>query len=235
MKLFVLCATLLGIFGASFAQVAGGKQPVTDQVKLGEIRQTISKHLKKLDGQASGGNLELVQTHYVTSQVVAGVLYDVFAELKENDTPVNCTINLWEKPWMDFVKLDLECGDEKRKYAYASHPEGSRRKRQFGGFGGFQDLSEAGLNDLKSKLPTAFSHLSSKHDDFDLTFKHLESGQYQVVAGTNYQLKVKAAPSSNANDEKLCDVEISENLKGEFVLVKAKCDHKDKTFVYSTL
>lgn len=78
---------LLCIFGASFAQVPGGKQPVTDQVKLGEIRQTLSTHLKKLDGQASGGNLELVQTHFVTSQVVAGVLYDIFAEINENKTP----------------------------------------------------------------------------------------------------------------------------------------------------
>lgn len=231
MKLFVLC--LLGIFGATFAQVPGGKTPITDQAKLGEIRQTLSTHLKKLDGQASGGNLELVQTHYITSQVVAGVLYDVLAEIKENNTPVNCTISLWEKPWMDFVKLDLECGDEKRKYAYASHPEGSRRKRQFGGFGGFQDLSAAGLEELKPKLTTAFTQLSSTHDDFDLTFKHLESGKYQVVAGTNYELKVKGTPKANANEEKLCDVEISENLKDEFVRVSAKCEHKSKTFLYT--
>lgn len=132
---------LLCIFGASFAQVPGGKQPATDQVKLGEIRQTLSTHLKKLDGQASGGNLELVQTHFVTSQVVAGVLYDIFAEINENKKPVNCTVSLWEKPWMDFVKLDIECGAENRKYAYASHPD-SRRKRQIGTLGGFHEFGQ---------------------------------------------------------------------------------------------
>lgn len=94
MKSFVLCLSLLGIIGASFAQVPGGKTPVTDQVRLGEIRQTLSTHLKKLDGQASGGNLELVQTHYITSQVVAGVLYDILAEINENQTPVNCTVSI---------------------------------------------------------------------------------------------------------------------------------------------
>lgn len=233
MKSFVLCLSLLCIFGATFAQVPGGKRPVTDQAKQDEIRQTLSQHLKKLDGQASGGNLELVQTHYITSQVVAGVLYDVLAEIKENNTPVNCTISLWEKPWMDFVKLDLECGDEKRKYGYASHPEETRRKRQIGGFGGFQDMSEAGLNELKPKLATTFTQLSSTHDDFDLTLKHLESGKYQVVAGTIYQVKAKATPKANANEEKLCDVEVLQNLQGVFDQVTVKCEHKDKTFLYT--
>lgn len=232
MKSFVLCLSLLGIFGASFAQVPGGKNPITDEARASEIRQLVSTHLKKLDGQANGGNLELVQTHYITSQVVAGVLYDLLAEINENKTPVNCTISLWEKPWMDFVKLDLECGDEKRKYTYASHPD-SRRKRQIGTLGGFQDLSSDGLKDLKPKLTTTFNHLGSQHDDFDLTLKDLESGEYQVVAGTIYRLKVKATSKANPNEEKLCDVEILENLKSEFDRVTVKCEHKDKTFLYT--
>lgn len=134
---------------------------------------------------------------------------------------------------MQFVKLDLECGEEKRKYAFASHPHDSRRKRQIGTLGGFQDMSPAGLSDLKPKLTTTFDHLSSQHEDFDLTLKHLESGKYQVVAGTIYQLKVKATPKATPSEEKLCDVEILEDLKSEFERVTVKCEHKDKTFLYS--
>lgn len=30
---------------------------------------------------------------------------------------------VWEKPWLDFVRLNLECGEEKRKYQWKSRED----------------------------------------------------------------------------------------------------------------
>lgn len=89
------------------------------------------------------------------------------------------------------------------------------------------------MKNLQPKLTTTFNHLGSQHDDFDLTLKHVESGEYQVVAGTVYKLKVKATPKASPSEEKHCNVEILENLKGEFDQVTVKCEHKDKEFKYT--
>lgn len=94
-------------------------------------------------------------------------------------------------------------------------------------------MNSASLNELQPKLTTTFNHLSSQHDDFDVVLKQIDSGKYQVVAGTRYLLKVKATPKANPNEEKLCDVDILENLKSEFDEVEIKCEHHDKTYRYT--
>lgn len=99
--------------------------------------------------------------------------------------------------------------------------------------GGFFDISESDLKELEPKVAIAFELLSIKHNDFVYKMKHLVGGKSQVVAGSRYQLVVEAAPKNNANDVKKCDVNILENLQGDFDEVQVKCEHKNKVYLYT--
>lgn len=99
--------------------------------------------------------------------------------------------------------------------------------------GGFQDMSESDYNSVLPKLRSIFERLSSEHNDFDVIFKRIQSGKYQTVGGTNYEMKVETARKSNANEAQLCDVHVLENLQGEFDQVDVKCEDHDKTFRYT--
>lgn len=240
---------MLSIFGASFAEesnsnskpdysalpVFGGVKPISDQQKLNQLSQTVRKHLHKLDGQANGGNLELLCIHSATSQVVAGTSYKLHAEVNENNSPVNCTIKLWEREWLDFVQLDLECGEENRLYAYVSPTkeegeESAKSKRQVPG--GFQNISPDGLSELFPKLRAVFEQLNSQYADFNANLLRVNGGRYQIVAGTHYIVNVDAVEKANGNAQQ-CEVDILENLKLQFDQVDVKCAHHDKSFRYS--
>lgn len=233
MKFFLLCVSLLGIFDICFAEVvelvAGGKNIIQDEKRLHELSQSIREHLRKLSGQAQGGNLELIQLHSATSQLVTGVLYDAFAELRENSVIVNCSISLWEKPWEKFIKLDVECGKEKRKYAYATQPVDSKNHQALGGF---QEISNDGLKELFPKLTATFDQLSREHSDFNVSLKRIVNGKYQVVAGSHYVLHVDVAREANVHQ---CEVDILENLQSEFDRVDVACGHHKKVFHYVRL
>lgn len=237
MRKSVLFFTFLCIFGASFAglTVKGGKKPVTDQEALDNLSKSVVEHLKKLDGQ---GKLELVEMQSATYQTVAGTKYEIDAKLKENDTPVDCTIVLWEKPWItDFLKLDVECGEEKRKYSYAAGVDADRRKRSsdVGGirFGGpFSALSQNDLDSMVSKLGTVFSLLSTQNEDFDYLLKLVESGKSQIVFGSHSIVQVLAASKDHADQNKHCEVDFYENVQSEVTNVSMKCEDNDKTFLY---
>lgn len=250
MKFFVVCFALVGVLGGSFAETSepsvaqlpgplpcfGCPQPISDEQKLADLKQTLSKHLHKLDGQANGGNLTLVTIYSATSQVVAGAAYNLYAELKENEVNVNCSVKLWERLWLDFVKLDLECGAENRKYAYetplnaAENAESSQKaKRQVPG--GYQNLSPDGLNELLPKLAAIFDKLSSQYEDFDVKLERVSGGRYQMVAGKHYIVNVETTQKGNGNAQQ-CEADIFENFKLEFETVKVECGHTKKEFLY---
>lgn len=226
MRKFVLCLTLLSIVGVSFAGVKGGKKEVTD---MEDLAKRLGENLKKLDGQANGGNLELVHMHSATYQTVSGSNYEISAELKENGTPVDCTIVMWEKAASTGFKLDVECGPEKRTYAYES-PNDSRRKRQLAG--GFQPISQDELKKLDPDLKTIFGHMKNLYENFDVTFKHVVSGEYQSVAGSHAIVKIEAALKSDENAVKQCTVDYTTNLGHDLVNAELKCDHHSEPFLY---
>lgn len=172
MKFLAVCLSLLGVFDGNFAEYPelkvvqlpeaqlqlsnpsvflGASQPISDTQQLTKLTQTLSTHLHKLDGQANGGNLTLLHIHSATSQTVAGISYNLFAELKENKVEVNCTIKLWEQSRLNFVKLDLECDDKKRTYAYESTPSNQKTQKLCE-----QPKSEASSNRQPETKPAHF-------------------------------------------------------------------------------
>lgn len=104
--------------------IPGGKFRITDETELNDLVDRVKTHLKKLGDTQKGANLKLVRAKSAEYRVATGFIYTLVAEINENDdSKVDCTIELWEKPWLDYVKLDVECGDEKRKYQYKSRED----------------------------------------------------------------------------------------------------------------
>lgn len=226
MKKFALCLTFLSVCGVSFGVTPiGGSRPITDEKELSDLTETVTNHLKKVATQPNGAQLDFIRAHSATYQLVSGNLYKLFAEVNENSSPVNCTITLWDKPWVkDFLKLDVECGEEKRKYGYATGQERRKRQTGFGGFGGYSTMTQDQLKQLQPNLSGTFDHLRSNKPDFGLTLKNIVSGKSQVVAGTHYVVQVEATHSNG--QVKQCEADILENLKGEFHQVDVKCENQ---------
>lgn len=224
--LALLC--IFGVYGADEEPkftLIGGKKPITDAEQLSDLTKNVTVHLQKLGAQENG-TFELIQLHTnsATSQVVAGILYELLAEVNENNRASNCSIKLWEKPWENFVQFDVVCGDEKRKYQYKSENPVTEAPAAFPVFGGFSDLSTEGIAELHTKLAPAFTQLATENDDFNWIVKRILSATYQVVAGSNYVANLEVTNTSN--EIKNCNAEVWEKTWENFLQVKLDCDGK---------
>lgn len=126
---FVLCLVLFSMLSVEASDdkttteepgynIPGGRFRITDEKELSDLTKKVTTHLKGLSATKDGPNLEFIRVKSAEYQVVAGYIYHLVAEINENKKPTECKISLWEKPWLDFIKLDVECGEEKRKYQY---------------------------------------------------------------------------------------------------------------------
>lgn len=100
--------------------IPGGNFRITDAKEIKDLEQKAIAHLKKLSDSENGPNLEFIRTKSAEYQVVAGMIWRLVAEINENKEPVDCSIEIYEKPWLNFAQLDVECGEEKRKYQWKS-------------------------------------------------------------------------------------------------------------------
>lgn len=132
--------------------------------------------------------------------------------------------------------MDIECGEENRKYAYVNGLDSDRRKRQadnFGPFpvyGGFSDTSEDSLESLKPRISKVFDLMKSQHTDFNFELNRIIKSKSQVVAGIHAITTVEAV---RVGDVKQCVVDYTTNLKQEIVTAHVTCDHHDKSFHYA--
>lgn len=121
MNTFALCLTLLSIF--SIISTASGSYntvSITDEAELANLSRKVSFYLEEINKKGGKEQLELVRFHSATLQLASGQLYKMYAEINENNTPVDCDIGLWERPWQNFVRMVVVCGEEERTYAYQS-------------------------------------------------------------------------------------------------------------------
>lgn len=129
---FALCFVLLSFFsvyagdppadteGAGF-NIPGGIFQITDKDEICDLMKKVTEYLAEIVDKHYGSSLELVKIHSAIHRVVAGYIYELVAEINENKIPTNCTVTMWEKPWLNFVKFDVDCGDtEEHKYQYLS-------------------------------------------------------------------------------------------------------------------
>ncbi|XP_055297206.1 uncharacterized protein LOC129565908 [Sitodiplosis mosellana] len=227
---FVLYLSLLCGFCVS---IPGGVTPITDESTLTELRNKFTIHLKKLNAQENGAQLEFVKLHQATVQVIAGLLYKMNVELNENNINVNCAASLLEQQWTNFVEFDVECGSDderKRKYGWSSD-QTETTIEQLLKTGGFSPLNKKSLAGLHPKLTHSFIELGKIHKEFDLTVKRILSGKSQVVAGTRYMIAVEAA---NPNNEVItCEADIWEKTWENFFQIKLTCQGKSYEIIFN--
>lgn len=183
-------------------------RPILDEKELADVHHNISTHLEKLRAQENGPHFELAKIHWAYYQTVAGSLWKVKAALVQNKQEKNCTINLYERPWENLVKLNVECGEnEKHQWTNA---ERTKRSSQLVDsdvtipliepyvpimpehitekiVGQPVPVSRKTLDDFHPKMVEAVNTWSASHD-FPFTFKHIVSGSIQPVGGTIYNL-----------------------------------------------
>lgn len=205
--------------------IPGGKFRITDEKQLTEITKNVTDHLKTLGTQENKA-FEFIRVHSALYQVVAGIIYELLVELKENDLPpTNCTISLYEKPWERLVKFNVDC-DEKRKYEFISQEPETPETDDYPVIGGFSQVPESQLTELHTKLAPAFVQLGAENTDFNWTVKRVIEAKSQVVAGSRTVAQLELTNSANAI--KKCEADIWEKEWEKFLQVK-NCLHNKFT------
>lgn len=181
---FLLFITLFG--GLVNCGVPGAPRPITDKAELATLASNLTTHLVNVG--TNGNKLQFFKLHSASSKVVAGVKYDMIVEIVENDNNVNCTVGMWEKSWEDFVQLDMECGEEKRKYEYT----GNIAKPEIIAFGGFQTLTDDDIKRVHPKLSHSFNEMCKKDNTFKYSLHRIKDGKKQTVAGFRSEMNIEA-------------------------------------------
>lgn len=91
---------------------------ITDHKQLEDLTNKVEFYLGKINEQNQGVQLKFNRSHLATIQTDFGLLYEMFAEMHENGQLISCEIKLWEQVQMNYVRMDVECGTEKRKYTF---------------------------------------------------------------------------------------------------------------------
>lgn len=205
--LFAVCANAVGVPGAP--------RPLNAE-ELADFTKNVTVHLQKLGAKENGPKLGFVKVNSATFKLVAGSLWEGEVELTDNEQPNTCTVSLWEKPWENFVKFNVECGENK-KYQWSTSEQRKKRSPQgFGGFGAPSPASAETLTQLKPKLTGAFEKWAKSHPEFHLHLVNVLSGTSQVVAGTVYEVLVEAEENGQTTQ---WNAKVLENLQGEITQV----------------
>lgn len=168
--------------------VVGGPSEITDPKELDELKQTFTTSLTKLsENNEHKSKLEFVEIISATRQVVAGSLTAARINVLENGQKKECTLNLWEKLWLKWHQVEVECGEneEKRKYKLTS---GNERKKRDVLVGAPNEVTPSELNELSGKLEESFVQLGATNGT-SLGVERLLGASKQVVAGVVYKIR----------------------------------------------
>ncbi|KAH8383086.1 hypothetical protein KR009_006666 [Drosophila setifemur] len=108
-KIFFVLGLILAV---AYAGIPGGKSPLEGD-KLKEATALLTSSLAKL-ATGDGPNYQVVKVKSATTQVVAGSLKEFVVELSNGTDHKDCTVKIWEQPWLteNATNLKIKCGDE---------------------------------------------------------------------------------------------------------------------------
>lgn len=117
MKILILF--FISLISSSFAQGKVGGQKEID-VNDSAVTQLLDENLARLDA-GDTGSFALISKTKVTSQVVAGISYQITGNFKIGDgEEIQCCVTIWSRPWLqdknEAVKIKAECGEENKLY-----------------------------------------------------------------------------------------------------------------------
>lgn len=200
---------------------------ITDPKQLAEFTKEVQFYLEKINEQNKGVQLQFNRSHLATTQTFYGELREMIAEINENDQVVSCKIKLWEQTQMNYARMDVECGEEKHKYAF----------EQPGVYlDGYHDLDEKQLQMLNGKLSPIFNILQKQYADFRYTLKRLVNGKQHAIDHIDYIVKhfiVTAEATNKANEVKQCHSEFYLDRFSNYKPMEIECG--ERTFRYTPL
>lgn len=208
--------------------IPGGKFHVRPE-EVDSLIKNMTSYLDKVSDQDSA-KLELVRHHEAIYQVSTGIVYTVFAEIKENGIAKNCSLSLHEKPWLEYAKFDVDCPN--KKYQWLS--EGAKREKRSVGdstplLGGEIEMPSNELGEIHNKLVESFDQLAAQKPEAQFQVRRIVSGKKQVVAGMRYDMKVEVL-NTKTGETKVCNCEIWEKLWEEFRQVDLDCPNQPKIY-----
>lgn len=78
---------------------------------LDELSKNITDSFGQLGASDASKQLKLKEVYGAQRKVVAGILYTVRAKVETNEGVKNCSIEVWEKPWIHFRRVTVNCGN----------------------------------------------------------------------------------------------------------------------------
>lgn len=238
MNTFAFCVTLLSVCGAiSGAFVPGGKTAVTDDETYYELTKNVSMYMKEMSAGTFGVKLEFVRGYDATVQVVAGVLYEMNADVKENGKVGECKVSVYEKSWENFVKMDVVCGNGQRKYSFAKSyynkvEEIAEPVLMSGMVGGKTEVtSQKTLNVLAKNITKYMKELSATGFGVQLEFVEMKSATVQVVSGVLYDV-VADVKENGTIDECTIALWVKPWIQG-FVKMDVTCGNGQRKYSFA--
>lgn len=214
----VLCVT-----ADSDKAVFGGRKTITNDVELKKLEEKIHDSLTQLSNDnEQNASLQLLRIISASSSTVSGKSYDVEVELNENNVKSNCLMNIWEQPWLDSQRIEVTCGEPKRKYRLVRSRQRKRRDSPL--IGGLRDVEADQLPALSSKLIESLDQLRQQENGADLKVRRVLKAQKHVVTGTKY---VIVAELESQNQLKNCTAKIWEKLWEDFQQTDISCEEKN--------
>lgn len=78
---------------------------------LNELSKNITDSFGQLGASDASKQLKLKEVYGAQRKIVAGILYTVRAKVETNEGVKNCSIEVWEKPWIHFRRVTVNCGN----------------------------------------------------------------------------------------------------------------------------
>lgn len=203
--------------------LAGGATPLSD-ADAEELRKNVTDAFVQLAAEGTH-QLELKDMHGATRQVVAGTLYKFNAKIGKNGDEKTCQIEVWDKPWLDFYQVTIDCGSDKKIVFNKKQSQAKRSARKKRGFvGGATPVSDDIVEELRKNVTEAFVQLASE-GTHQLELKNMQAATKQVVAGILYKFSANIGKNG---DEKTCDLEVWDRPWLDFYQVTIACGSDEK-------
>lgn len=117
----LMCLIWILSVGDINGQTAGDSYRTGQRVNMINENETlpiilaIKGKLTKLYGingeQFDSNNIELTDWNALTYRITVGVMYESIVGIKINETTYNCTVELWNMPWLNGDKFQMKCND----------------------------------------------------------------------------------------------------------------------------
>lgn len=217
--LVICCASILANPRRAKRQVAGGRTDIAE-TEFPALFDKVSEALARLATQKNGATLNLVEIKSAQKQTVSGRKYYINAKitLTNNDEKI-CDFEIWEQPWLEFQKFDATCEDQE----YQVVQEGKKNNRQARSIGGgVTDLEADDLAYVEQLVTESLVQLGGQAASPNYKLVGIKDAKKQVVSGRKFL--VNAELSLDQAENKICDLEIWEQLWNDFRETTVKCD-----------